>query len=251
MTYQENTITRFCAQAERTDGDPAYRRQLWFDLAKKHLHLMLRSYGRGDPVDRRLEAQARKDQTVRLELDSMRMVLVLLVTLVLQTGCASNGVLAQHTPVPGSNIYCLNTKSTQEFWDNLKASSLSYGPFTRRAIAGDSLICDLTRFYNYTVSWQTKDGRSEQFEFNFEKIMRKFQDERPEVNTLTRHSSQPDLVVEYQVNQIEIYYRVSQYQPGGMEVRNGLHILTKPAITTKFPLLTIPLSQAVAELKPQ
>ena len=182
---------------------------------------------------------------------SMSKFLACLALLFLQAGCASHGVLAQHTPVPGSNIYCLNTKSTQEFWDNLKASSLSYGPFTRRAIAGDSLICDLTRFYTYTVSWQTKDGRSERFEFDFEKIMRKFQVETPVVNDLTRHSSQPKLVVEYQVNQIAIYYRVSQYQPDGMEVRNGLHILTKPAITTKFPLLTIPLSQAATESKPQ
>ena len=182
---------------------------------------------------------------------SMSKFLACLALLFLQAGCASHGVLAQHTPVPGSNIYCLNTKSTQEFWDNLKASSLSYGPFTRRAIAGDSLICDLTRFYTYTVSWQTKDGRSERFEFDFEKIMQKFQAETPQVKSIQRLRGQPDLQVLYAHDAIEVSYIVLQYQPDGVEVRNGLHILTNPAITTTFQVLTIPLPQATIEPRPQ
>ena len=171
----------------------------------------------------------------------IRWSVMVLVVLVLQVGCAGKGLLVPRTPVPGSSIYCLRESTDAGFRANLKTSQAMYG--TRRLGGlGNGSVCDLVEFEKYVVTWQTKDGRSERFEFDFEKIMRKFQDETPQVHTLTRHSSQPKLVVEYQSNQIEIYYRVSQYQLDGVEMRNGFEVLTKPVVMTKFPLLTVPLT---------
>ena len=171
----------------------------------------------------------------------LRWSLMVLVVLVLQVGCTGKGLLAQRTPVPASNIYCISMSTDAEFRANLKTSSAMYGSRRLGGLGGGS-VCDLVEFEKYTVSWQTKDGRNERFEFDFEKIMRKFQDETPQVHTLTRHSSQPKLVVEYQSKQIEIYYRVSQYQLGGVEMRNGFEVLTKPVVISKCPLLTVPLT---------
>ena len=166
---------------------------------------------------------------------------MLVVCLVLLVGCASGMAAAPRTPVPASPIYCLTTSTDAGFRAALKHSTATYGARNMRWI-GNGSVCDLTRFETYVVSWQTNDGRSERFEFDFEKIMRKFQDETPQVNALTRHSSQPDLVLAFRANQIEISYRVSQYQDGGVEMRNGLQILTKPVVVTQFPLLTVPLT---------
>jgi hypothetical protein len=171
---------------------------------------------------------------------------MLLAILALQFGCATQSSSVGRTPVPGSNIYCLNTKSTKEFRENLKTSYVGYGPFQRHVIGGDSSICDLIQFYTYTVSWETKDGRKERYEFEVEKLMKKLQEDKPVVATLTQHSSQPQLRVEYLADQIQIYFHVSQYQLDGMEIRNGLQVLTKPAIVSKFPLLTVPLTSQAA-----
>lgn len=164
--------------------------------------------------------------------------------LMLLVGCAGRSAFTQRTPVPGSNIYCFSTSTDTGFQANLQDSTATYGRQNLRWI-GNGSVCDLIHFEKYVVSWQTKDGRSEHFEFDFEKIMQKFQDETPLVHTLTRHTSQPDLFVAFKANQIEIYYRVSQYPEGGMEIRNGRSVLVKPAIVTKFPLLSVPLTPAV------
>lgn len=105
-------------------------------------------------------------------------------------------------------------------------------------------MCNLTRFETYTVSWRTKDGRNESHQFDFENIMRKFQDETPAVQAFTRHATEPDLFVAFQSSQIKISYRLSQYPEGGMETRNGRQVLVKPAVVTEFPLLTVPLSSS-------
>jgi hypothetical protein len=171
---------------------------------------------------------------------------LLIAVLALQLGCSSQGSLVGRTPVPGSSIYCLNTKSTREFRENLKTSYVGYGPYQRHVIGGDSSICDLIQFYTYTVTWETKDGRKERYEFDLEKLMKKLQDENPVVATMTQHTSQPQLTIEYLVNQIQIYHRVSQYQPEGMEVRNGMQVLTKLPIISKFPILIIPFTTPAA-----
>jgi hypothetical protein len=165
-----------------------------------------------------------------------------LATLILQIGCTGTDLLTRRTAVPGGGGYCINTKSTKEFREILKTSYVGYGPYQRHVVAGDSSICGLAYFHVYTVRWETKDGRKEQYEFDLAKLMTKLQEEKPLVKTLSRHSSQPQLRVEYLVDRIEIYYYVSQYQVDGVEVRNGLEILTKPAVVTQFPLLSVPLS---------
>jgi hypothetical protein len=167
---------------------------------------------------------------------------MLLATLALQLGCSSQGPLVGRTPVPGSSIYCLREIPSADFRKNLATSNVMYGPFRRGTLGGDSSICDLIQFYTYTVSWETKDGRKERYEFEIEKLMKKLQEVKPVVATLTQHSSQPQLRVEYLADQIQIYFHVSQYQLDGMEIRNGLQVLTKPAIVSKFPLLTVPLN---------
>lgn len=50
VAYEEDAVARFQEQAEREDGDQNYRPQFWFELSKKHLHLLLRRYCRGDPI---------------------------------------------------------------------------------------------------------------------------------------------------------------------------------------------------------
>jgi hypothetical protein len=76
--------------------------------------------------------------------------------------------------------------------------------------------------------------------------MKKLQEEKPVVVTMNQHSSQPQLTIEYLADQIQIYFRVSQYQLDGVELRNGLQVLTKPATVTKFSLLTVPLTAPAA-----
>jgi hypothetical protein len=171
---------------------------------------------------------------------------LLMLVLVLQLGCANQGLQVGRTPVPGSNIYCLSTQSTKEFRANLKSSDVSYGPFLGRAIGGDSAICDLIQFYTYTVSWETKDGRKEKHEFDLEKTMKKFQEEKPEVKTMNQSYGSPQLIFVYEPDALRIRYEMTQYQLGGIEERNGVRILTKPPIITKFPLLTVPLTSATA-----
>jgi hypothetical protein len=166
---------------------------------------------------------------------------MLLAILALQFGCATQSSSVGRTPVPGSNIYCLNTKSTKEFRENLKTSYVGYGPFQRHVIGGDSSICDLVQFYTYTVSWETKDGRKERHEFDLEKLMKKFQEEEPEVKTMTLNYGQPQVIFAYSPDALQIHYELTQYQIGGIEERNGLRFLTKPATVSKFPLLTVPL----------
>jgi hypothetical protein len=121
-----------------------------------------------------------------------------------------------------------------------------YGPYKRGTLGGDSSICDLIQFYSYTVNWETKDGRKERYEFDLEKLMKKLQEEKPVVVTMNQHSSQPQLTIEYLADQIQIYFRVSQYQLDGVELRNGLQVLTKPATVTKFSLLTVALTAPAA-----
>jgi hypothetical protein len=165
---------------------------------------------------------------------------MLLAILALQLGCSSQGSLVGRTPVPGSNIYCMSTKSTKEFRENLKASYVGYGPYQRHVIGGDSSICDLVQFYIYTVSWETKDGRRERHEFDLEKLMKKFQEDKPEVKTMTLNYGQPQVIFAFSTDALQIHYELTQYQLGGIEERNGLRFLTKPATVTKFPLLTVP-----------
>lgn len=167
-------------------------------------------------------------------------ILVLLV-LVLQLGCASNNSLTRRTPVPASNIYCLRESTDVGFRSSLKTSYAMYGSRKLGGL-GNGSVCDLIAFDNYVVNWQTKDGRSERFEFDFEQIMRKFQDENPQLLNMQRLNGQPDLLIHYAKDRIEVSYIVLQYQPGGMEIRNGLEILTKPFITNRFLLLTVPIS---------
>jgi uncharacterized protein YcfL len=171
-----------------------------------------------------------------------------LATVVLQIGCTGTGteLLTRRTAVPGGGGYCINTKSTREFRESLKTSYVGYGPYQRGVVAGDSSICGLEYFHVYTVSWETKDGRKEQYEFDLAKLMRKLQDEKPVVLTLTKHASQPDLLVEYKPGEINISYKVFQYQVDGMEERNGRQVLIKPTIDTQFPLLTVPLTSPIA-----
>jgi hypothetical protein len=167
---------------------------------------------------------------------------LLIAVLALQLGCSSQALLVGRTLVPGSNIYCLREIPSTDFRKNLTTSNAMYGPYKRGTLGGDSSICDLIQFYTYTVTWETKDGRKERYEFDLEKLMKKLQDENPVIATMTQHTSQPQLTIEYLVNQIQIYHRVSQYQPDGMEVRNGMQVLTKLPIVTKFPILTVPLT---------
>ena len=163
--------------------------------------------------------------------------------LLLLMGCAGRGSVEAKTPVPAARSYCFSTSTDAGFRARLQDSTATYGTRNMRWI-GNGSVCDLIHFETYVVSWQTRDGRSERFEFDFDKIMRKFQDETPLVHTLTRHTSQPDLFLAFHADQIKIYYRVSQYPEGGMEMRNGLQILTKPPVVTQFPLLTVPLTPA-------
>jgi hypothetical protein len=165
-----------------------------------------------------------------------------LVTSALLTGCTVAGLQTRQTAALGAGGYCLHERTLDSFKALLVDSNVTYGPYKRGKVAGNSSLCGLAYFHVYTVSWETKDGRKEQYEFDFAKLMTKLQEEKPLVKTLSRHSSQPQLRVEYLVDRIEIYYYVSQYQVDGVEVRNGLEILTKPAVVTQFPLLTVPLS---------
>jgi hypothetical protein len=171
---------------------------------------------------------------------------LLLAVLALQLGCSSRGSLVGRTPVPGSNIYCLREIPSADFRKNLLISNVVYGPFKRGTLGGDSSICDLIQFYTYTVSWETKDGRKASYEFDLEKLMKKLQDEKPVVATMTQIYSQPQVIFAYAPDALRIHYEVTQYQPGGVEVRNGLEMLTKPPIVTKFPVLTVPLSSPTA-----
>jgi hypothetical protein len=96
----------------------------------------------------------------------------------------------------------------------------------------------LTEFYTYTVTMERTDGRKTQLEFDLDALMRRLHQDHPAASSMTRHTSQPQLVVEYALNEVNIYYRVSQYQIDGMEYRNGVQVLTKPATVTSFHLLT-------------
>ena len=169
-----------------------------------------------------------------------------LATLALQLACSSQGSMVGRTPVPGSNIYCLNTKSTKEFRENLQTSYVGYGPFQRHVIGGDSSICDLIQFYTYTVTWETKDGRKERHEFDLEQMMKRFQDEKPEVRTMNQSYGSPQVIFAYAPDALRIHFELTQYQLGGIEERNGIRHLTKPPIITKFPLLTVPLTAPAA-----
>lgn len=51
IAYDEEQIFRFEGVAAGPSANPIYRPQFRFDLAKDHLHLLLRRYGRGDPVN--------------------------------------------------------------------------------------------------------------------------------------------------------------------------------------------------------
>jgi hypothetical protein len=171
---------------------------------------------------------------------------LLIAVLALQLGCSSQGSLVGRTPVPGSSIYCLNTKSTREFRENLKTSYVGYGPHQRHVIGGDSSICDLIQFYTYTVTWETKDGRKERYEFDLEKLMKKLQDENPSIATMNQSYSQPQVIFAYAPDALRVHYEITQYQLGGIEIRNGLEVLTKPPIISKFPILTVPLTTPAA-----
>lgn len=50
IAYDEGQIAKFESVAAGPSGNPGYRPQFLFDLSKDHLHLLLRRYGRGDPV---------------------------------------------------------------------------------------------------------------------------------------------------------------------------------------------------------
>jgi hypothetical protein len=167
--------------------------------------------------------------------------LMLFAVMALQLGCSTQGSVVGRTPVPGSNIYCLRESTDAAFRTMLQDSRAFYGPHKLGKL-GNGSICDLVQFYTYTVSWETKDGHKERHEFDLERLMKKLQEEKPEVKTMNQHSSQPQVTIEYQAGQVQVYFRVSQYQLDGMEMRNGLEVLTKPATVTKFPLLTVPLN---------
>jgi hypothetical protein len=171
---------------------------------------------------------------------------LLLAVLALQLGCSSHGSLVGRTPEPGSNIYCLREIPSTDFRKYLLTSNVMYGPFKRGALGGDSSICDLVQFYTYTVIWETKDGRKERYEFDLEKLMKKFQEERPEVKAMNQNYGSPQVIFAYAPDVLRIYYELTQYQLGGIEERNGIRVLTKPPIITKFPLLTVPLTAPTA-----
>jgi uncharacterized protein YcfL len=165
-----------------------------------------------------------------------------IVTAALLTGCTVAGLQTRQTAALGAGGYCLHERTLDSFKALLVDSNVTYGPYKRGKVAGNSSLCGLAYFHVYTVSWETKDGRKERYEFDLEKLMRKLQDERPVVLTLTKHASQPDLLVEYKPGEINISYKVFQYQVDGMEERNGRQVLVKPTVDTQFPLLTVPLN---------
>jgi hypothetical protein len=166
---------------------------------------------------------------------------MLLAIMALQLGCSTQGSVVGRTPIPGSNIYCLRESTDSAFRTMLQDSRASYGPHKLGKL-GNGSICDLVQFYTYTVSWETKDGRKERHEFDLEKLMKKFQEEKPEVKTMTLNYGQPQVIFAYSPDALQIQYELTQYQLDGIEERNGLRFLTKPATVTKFPLLTVPLN---------
>lgn len=154
---------------------------------------------------------------------------------VILPSCAN---VTRTTPVPGSVIYCFRQMPSDEFRGALKLSDVSYGPYKRHTI-GNGSICDLSRFYVYSATWETKNGHKESLTLDLEQVMRKFQDETPGIHALTRHTSQPQVVIDYQLDAVRVFYRVSQYPEGGMNEKGQL---VKPAVVTTFPLVTRPLS---------
>lgn len=157
--------------------------------------------------------------------------LLLVLGACLLTGCAS---VTPTTPVPGASTYCLETISTREFRSELKTSNWEYGPFKRHVIGGQSAICDLNRFYILSVKFETKDGRREDLKFDLVEIMQRFQDESNDIKRPFRHSSQPKLEIRYYHDQINIVYRVSEYQEGG--VIDGWRPI-KPLVIQEYPVL--------------
>jgi hypothetical protein len=169
----------------------------------------------------------------------------LLAVLALQLGCSNQGLLVGRTPVPGSNIYCLRESTDAAFRSAIKDSQAVYGPYKLGKL-GNGAICDLIQFYIYTVTWETKDGRKERYEFDLEKLMKKLQDENPALMALNQPSSQPEVIFAYAPDALRIHFEIWQYQLGGIEERNGIRVLTKPPIISKFPILTVPLTTPAA-----
>lgn len=139
----------------------------------------------------------------------------------LVAGCAASTRGSLGEPVPGPNIHCIAMSTDAGFRARIQVSSAS-----------------------------ASDGTPERYEFDLAKLMHDLQARTPQLRTLSRLSSQPKLTLDYRADRIDIGYRVSQYQEGGMEMRNGLQVLTKPAVVTHYPLLTVPLVPLVPVSRP-
>ncbi len=50
IAYAKSTITKFEHERRMPPGEPSYRPQFVYEVASKHLHLLLRRYSRGDPI---------------------------------------------------------------------------------------------------------------------------------------------------------------------------------------------------------
>lgn len=161
-------------------------------------------------------------------------------TLYLLPGCAN---VQLPTPVPGASTYCIETISTQEFRQRLRTSDVAYGPYKRYVIGGHSAICDLNRFYTLTIKFETTNGRTEDLSYDLAELMRQFQEGTPSAKGPFRLYIQPKVEVRYSVRQIDLVYKVVEYQEGSLVDR--IH-LVKPPVVSEFPIMTYQLQAGIA-----